>query len=79
MKFGTGHFSDANHVETCRGRNCHAQLTRDKMVKASTLKDQPNARGWYCERCAAMIDNPQAEIARRRAAAIILKPGDLRP
>jgi len=46
------------------------------MVKASIAHAQPNRRGWYCEPCAAMIADPFAEIARRRAAGRVITSQD---
>lgn len=40
---------DEAHIETCRAKNCHKTGNRATMVKASIVKRQPNARGWYCQ------------------------------
>ena len=37
------------HIETCRAKNCRTMGNQTKMVKASIVKRQPNARGWYCQ------------------------------
>lgn len=76
MQRGSGHFSDPMHMETCRGKSCRFIGTRAEMVKASIAHAQPNRRGWYCEPCAAMIADPFAEIARRRAAGRVITSQD---
>ena len=49
------HFSDAQHIESCRGKNCNTMGNRTVMVKASRARNQPNARGWYCQACAERV------------------------
>ena len=41
----TPHFSDQYHLDTCAGRFCNAQLTRDAMRRIKGRK------GWFCPRC----------------------------
>ena len=40
---------DVAHMETCRQKSCNTMGNRSTMVKASIVRNQPNARGWYCQ------------------------------
>lgn len=73
MRTGSGHFSDAAHVETCRGKSCRAQGKRSEMVQASVVHRQPNRRGWYCLSCARFLQDPVAEVRRRQG--LTARPG----
>ena len=52
------HFSDDQHMETCRGFNCMRMDLRSSMVKASDIPRYPGGpkdkkkRGWFCVPCA---------------------------
>ena len=43
------------HIEQCRAKNCKKMGNQTVMVKASIVKKQPNARGWFCQTHADLL------------------------
>ena len=56
------HFSDELHSETCRGKNCNQMAKRSEMVKASKVRGQKNARGYYFQSCADRLTGSSAVL-----------------
>jgi MOSC domain-containing protein YiiM len=41
----------ADHIESCRNKNCRTMAPQTEMMPARKVLRRPNARGWYCRPC----------------------------